>query len=108
MLEKNVTICYRMFILYLIRGCSFCKKALKLAKEYKLNVSVHWVSQTEKDLYKEKHGMKTFPQIFHKYNDDITMIGGYSEFYGIVTSIKKLHSYKLTSKTIDRLWIELE
>lgn len=106
--KKNVMIFYRMFVLYLIRGCPFCKKALKLVKEYDLNVSIHWVSQADKDLYKEKNGMKTFPQIFHKYNDDITLIGGYSEFYGVVTSIKKLRSYKLTSRTLDRLWIELE
>lgn len=65
-----------MYTFYVIRNCPYCKGALELARKKKLEMEVKYVKKSEKDIYKEKHGMQTFPQIFHGKR----RIGGYSDF----------------------------
>lgn len=69
-----------MYTFYVIRNCPYCKNALQLARKNKLEMEVQYVKKSEKELYKEKHGMRTFPQIFHNKK----LIGGYSDFAKIV------------------------
>ena len=54
-----------MFILYGLEHCPYCIKAIQLFEMNNIPVKVIWVkNQEEKEKYKKKHGMNTFPQIF--------------------------------------------
>lgn len=72
--EDNFTsLMYRMYTFYVIRSCPYCRKALDLARKNKLEMTVKYVKKLEKEMYKKRHKMQTFPQIF--YHD--RKIGGY-------------------------------
>ena len=73
-----------MLKLFVLKGCPHCASSLELVKSRKIDHEVIVVSQEEKDLYKKKHGMNTFPQVF--YNR--TLIGGNQDLHEIVGAIE--------------------
>ena len=53
-----------MFILYGLEYCPYCIKAVQLFEINNIPVKIIWVKPEEKEKYKKKNGMNTFPQIF--------------------------------------------
>jgi glutaredoxin len=62
--------------IYSLNGCIFSIKAENLLKEHGLKYKVIKVSQSEKEKYKLKNKMKTFPQIFIIENTSKINVGG--------------------------------
>lgn len=73
-----------MLKLYVLKGCPYCASSLDLVKSKKIDHEVIVVSQEEKESYKKKHSMNTFPQVF--YNR--TLIGGNQDLHEIINSIE--------------------
>ena len=69
-----------MFTIYTIIGCPYCENAVLLLKKNKLKFK-NIIAKTEKQKqkYKEKHDMYTFPQVFFKSNKKNIKIGGYAD-----------------------------
>ena len=68
------------YVIYYLENCSFSKKALNLLIKYKLPYFIIYVSQENKNYYKNKLNKQTFPQIYYNNcnnNNNITYeIGG--------------------------------
>lgn len=81
-----------MIYIYSLFGCPFSEAAEDLIKETRVPHKIIKVNtQKEKNSYKRKHNMQTFPQIFFKNSrGQIIKIGGYEEFRSIVELCKKL------------------
>ena len=60
-------------IIYIISNCPLCKKAISLLDYHHLQYKVIHVKKNEKEYYKKRNRMETFPQIFHGQKK----IGGY-------------------------------
>jgi len=73
-------------LIYSLIGCPFSMKSEKLLKAY--NPTIYKVDQTEKDEYKQKNGMSTFPQIFLVDDSKNKIkIGGYDDTKKLLSNI---------------------
>ena len=81
-----------MLYIYSLFGCPFSEAAEDLVKDTRVPHKIIEIrTQKDKDKYKRKHGMQTFPQIFFKNSrGQMVKIGGYEEFRSIVELCKKL------------------
>lgn len=81
-----------MLTIYYLLGCPYCENARQLAQNYNINHKIIEVKHENKEHYKKKNKMSTFPQIFLTRTINrkpITFkIGGYSDLeqYLITTS----------------------
>lgn len=55
-----------MFLLYVLEGCPYCKRAIDLLKSHKAEYKTILVPHEDKikTQYKKDTGMKTFPMVF--------------------------------------------
>lgn len=55
-----------MFLLFVLEGCPYCKRAIDLLKSHQAKYQTILVPQDQeiKDQYKKDTGMKTFPMVF--------------------------------------------
>ena len=79
-----------MIILYTLPYCQYSISALELVKKLKVPYKNIIVKDKDKEKYKKKHNMQTFPQIFFKNKKGkLVKLGGYTEFYELVCNIRK-------------------
>jgi len=79
------------FELFVIEGCPFCNKSLKLMKDSKIKHKVVVVPPEKKAFYKKAHQMNTFPQVFyHKKNGSIIKVGDSNDLQNLVQIIKNM------------------
>ena len=81
-----------MIYIYSLVGCSFSEASEDLVKQTKIPYKIIKVkTQREKNIYKKKHNMQTFPQIFFRNShNQIIKIGGYQEFKTIIEICKTI------------------
>lgn len=60
-------------IIYIINNCPYCKKAISLLNYHHIKYTIVRVKKDEKEYYKKRNKMETFPQIFNNGKK----IGGY-------------------------------
>lgn len=71
-----------MFILYGLEYCPYCIKSVQLLSMHNIPHKMNWIEESDKDKYKKKHKMSTFPQIFYKIspkNKKMVKIGGFDD-----------------------------
>ena len=71
-----------MLTLYVLEGCPFCEKAMKMMTENKIKYEKIIVPNKDdiKNIYKKKMNMKSFPMIFIEVGDNTySKIGGCSD-----------------------------
>lgn len=68
-----------MFTLYTLQHCPYSQEALHALELLEIPHRNIVVKMKDKDKYKKKHQMDTFPQIFLKENKKIIKIGGFRE-----------------------------
>jgi glutaredoxin len=93
-----------MIILYILETCIFCNNSLKLLKEKKIKYKSIIVKNTEQDknYYKTRNGMNTFPQIFLQIDKDNFMkIGGYSD---LIEILEQCNNIKNSSFSLDLIY----
>ena len=83
-----------MIIIYVLEGCPYCEKALRILNENNMKYKKIVVeTEEEKQYYKKKNKMNTFPQIFlQKSKTENIKVGGCDDFMmnlSICNSIKK-------------------
>ncbi len=81
-----------MIYIYSLHGCPYSEAAEQLILETKVPHKVTKIyHEKDKQKYKNKHGMQTFPQIFFKNSKgQMVKVGGYEEFANIVELCKHL------------------
>jgi len=96
------------FKLYVLDGCPFCKRALDRIKSLGLDHESIIISHEQKEKYKIKHEMETFPQIFFIDNTNKNKteykIGGCDELetlLDIVKTIGEKYNIKIVEKIIN-------
>lgn len=93
-----------MILLYTIEGCPFCEAAKKLVKDIKILHKIHIVPPHKKQMYKDKHNMLTFPQIFYKDKSGKKhKIGGYETLNFVVGMCEFKKTNKIDDKKINEL-----
>lgn len=95
-----------MLILFVLRGCPYCNAAIELVKKHKITNKLVYVNDMQKDFYKQKHKMQTFPQIFYRTSENSksqTLIGGYDDLEQLVASIKCIKNSGLSHSAIKNL-----
>jgi glutaredoxin len=91
-----------MIVLYVLEGCPYCNNSLKLLKEYKIKHKAIVVQQDEKEYYKKRNKMNTFPQIFMMIDkDNFIKIGGNSD---LVETIELSHNINKSNVSIDAVY----
>jgi glutaredoxin len=86
------------FVMYVIEGCMFCEKSIKMIKETDFNHKIIVVNTNKKDFYKKAHNMQSFPQIFyHTKNGTVIKVGGSDDLENLLTIIRNTNH---TSKQI--------
>lgn len=72
--------------IYSLEGCPYSVKAEKLVKDLRLPYKVIKVTDSNKQSYKDKNQMATFPQIFIVYPQLglRKLIGGYTELTNVL------------------------
>jgi len=89
-------------IIYSLEGCPYSKNAEMLLKNIK-NKKIIKVSQNDKDEYKIKNKMSTFPQIFLINGNQKIKIGGNDNLTNIINLIKNNKKIKTLLKNLDTL-----
>lgn len=78
-----------MIFLYTLTNCPYSAAAMELVEKLNLPHEEIRVSEEEKNKYKKKHKMETFPQIFFQNSKGkMILLGGYSDFANIVEFCK--------------------
>jgi glutaredoxin-related protein len=69
------------YILYVSTDCFFCKKAIKLLEEDKQKFSILNLKKRPAVLkeLKEIYDWKTVPMVFHRQDNKIEFIGGFTD-----------------------------
>lgn len=75
-------------ILYSLEGCGYSMNAEKLINDLCVKAEIIKVKQTEKDYYKKRNEMNTFPQIFLNLDNNTIKIGGYNDLTDLINYIK--------------------
>lgn len=93
-----------MFYIYSLNGCPHSERAEILVGRIGLKHKIIPVKNEmkEKNAYKKKHKMDTFPQIFYKTGSKTIKIGGYSDFFDAVDV-----SYQICQKDIDTKIVDI-
>ena len=81
-------------IVYSLENCFYSMSASNLLDQENIRYNLQSVSYKNKQIYKEKNKMKTFPQIFLQNNDLKIKIGGYSELSYIIDLIKNNKNFE--------------
>jgi len=69
-----------MIFIYVLDYCPYCNNSLKILNEFNIKHKKITVQDHEKDYYKKKNKMNTFPQIFLEIEKDkLVKIGGNSD-----------------------------
>ena len=91
-----------MLTIYYLLGCPYCENTKQLVENYNINHKIIEVTYENKDHYKKKNKMSTFPQIFLTRSINrrqVTFkIGGYSD----------LEKYLITSSNIKNNRLNLD
>ena len=81
---------------YSLEGCPYSMNAESLLKNNNIDFDLIKVSYDDKDQYKQKNKMNTFPQIFLDTSKEIVKIGGYTELNSIFNMINDNTSFDRT------------
>lgn len=74
-----------MIYLYTIVGCPYCEASIELVKKMNLPYKEIIVLDKERNKYKKKHEMQTFPQIFFKNSKgNMIKLGGCEDLRSII------------------------
>jgi glutaredoxin len=95
-----------MIYIYILKYCPYCLEAINLLDKYKLSYKIIDVKDN-KESYKKKHKMSTFPQIFYKHGNNKLLIGGYNELVHIIETTLYLKSNNIDLRTINYLYKNL-
>jgi glutaredoxin 3 len=91
-----------MIIIYVIEGCPYCEKALRVLNGNNIKhkkIVAH--TEEEKKLYKKKNQMNTFPQIFiHQPKTESIKIGGCDDFMMTLSICNSMKNSGLTLEAI--------
>ena len=90
------------FVLYVLDGCPFCKRATDKLEQLSLQHETVVVEQSQKEQYKIKHKMSTFPQIFFEDKEGKYKIGGCDELETILEIIKTIGE-KFDIKVVEKI-----
>lgn len=93
-----------MFQLYGLNYCPYCIKAIQMFEMHGIPHKATWVKDHEKDKYKKKHKMNTFPQIFYKStpkNRKMIKIGGFDELEKLFLVAKVVNQQSLDLRAIN-------
>jgi glutaredoxin len=98
-----------MLVLYVLSGCPYCEKAMKMLNENKIKFEKIIVPNEDnvKKTYKEKMGMNTFPMIFLKIDEDknvYSKIGGSSDLELYIQKCKELSINNLAMDNLYKLY----
>ena len=75
-------------VIYSLNGCGFSKKAINTLKKKNITYEVFNIDWNNKDEYKKKKNMNTFPQIFFKKkNSSRIKIGGNNDIDNLLNII---------------------
>ncbi len=98
-----------MFVLYVLEGCPFCEKALKMLNENKIKYQKIVVPHDDniKKIYKEKMQMNTFPMIFVNIDEEKNLyskIGGSSDLELYINKCKELSQNNLPMDNLYKIY----
>ena len=81
-----------MIQIYVLDECPYCRNALQLLQKYHIRHKIIVVEYHEKEYYKKKNKMNTFPQIFIEGdNNKLIKVGGNDDLERIVSFCHMLH-----------------
>tara|TARA_Y100000590_G_scaffold112549_1_gene128370 strand:- start:506 stop:796 length:291 start_codon:yes stop_codon:yes gene_type:complete len=89
-----------MIIIHYLEGCPYCIEAEKQLKILKIKYKKIIVKQQNKESFKKKFKMKTFPQIFLKRSKNLSKIGGLEDFKKLIEVCRIIKKYELTQAQI--------
>jgi glutaredoxin len=98
-----------MFLLFVLEGCPYCKRAIELLKLHKAKYQIVVVPQDQKikDQYKKDTGMKTFPMVFVsmdcKENEHYLKIGGSTDLDKYFQKIDEMRMEGMSSFIIEKI-----
>jgi glutaredoxin len=78
-----------IFYIEVLKGCPYSEEALKelrtlRKKDKNIILETTIVTQEEKDTYKDKHKINTFPNIYYKKTTRRVKIGGYDKLMNFI------------------------
>ena len=85
---------------YSLQGCPYSMNAESLLNNNNIEFDLIKVSHDDKDHYKEKNKMNTFPQIFLETQTETVKIGGYNELNNIFNIINDKTSFDSMLKDV--------
>jgi glutaredoxin len=87
-----------------LENCYYSMSANNLLKYEDINFNLESVNHNNKEMYKNKNKMNTFPQIFLEDKNLNIKIGGYSELKLIIDVIKNYKNFDIIyNKLLDKL-----
>ena len=92
-----------MLELYCLKNCHYCDNSIYLCKIYKIPNKIIFIDNSNKNKYKKKHKMNTFPQIFLKTKQNKYLIGGNDEFEYLISILDMINKFKFNINIINCL-----
>ena len=88
--------------IYSLIGCYFSQKSELIMMDYKLGkkLKIIKVNQKDKDKFKKKNNMNTFPQIFLVNGKNKIKIGGSDKLENILRIINEVKTYEITLENV--------
>ena len=90
-----------MLELYCLKNCYYCDNSLRLCKVYNIPHKVIFIEQNNKEKYKKKHKMDTFPQIFLMTKQNKYLIGGNEHFEYLISIMDMISKFKFNINIIN-------
>ena len=88
-----------MIVINYLYGCPYCKNAEEMLKMNNIPYTKTTVTQKNKESYKKKYQMGTFPQIFYR-SSKLHKIGGSDELNALIQVSKILKSNNFNQATL--------
>lgn len=95
-----------MFVLYGLDYCPYCIKSIQLLKMHNIPHKMTWIKESDKDKYKKKHKMSTFPQVFYKTTPKsrkMVKVGGFDDLEKMFLVAKAVNQNSLDLRAINFL-----
>lgn len=96
-----------MIIINVLEGCPYCNNSLRLLDNLGVKYKKVIVNQNEKNKYKKKYNMSSFPQVLLELNNKHLVLGGNDELVKSVNLIQQLNTTNISNEAFYLLCKEL-
>ena len=96
-----------MIVINVLEGCPYCNNSLNVLDNFNIKYKKTVVEQNEKNKFKKKYNMDTFPQVLLELNNKHLVLGGNQDLMNSINLIQQLNKTNISNEAFYLLLKEL-